>query len=43
MKTLCGKSENKVDSMYDTKSCGRSGDKAPRILIFDTSTGEGSA
>ena len=43
MKTLCGKFEDKVDPMHDTKSCGRSGDTAPRILNFDTSEGQCSA
>ena len=39
MKTLCGKREDKVDPMHDTKACGRSRDANLRILNFDTSEG----
>jgi hypothetical protein len=43
MKTLCGKFEDKVGPMYDTKACGRNGGTYPRILDFDTSEVEWSA
>ena len=42
MKTLCEKFEDTVDHMRNTKTCGRNGDTAPRILNFDTSEQEWS-